>query len=171
MNLSARASARKRLRTSWREQSDDGNGTTRAPPRFIRRRQLTGTGKTTSPCPRYVVDHIVPVKRCGADSTENIQCQTTAETKAQDKIESRAPSWNQAWLLSQEFLNSLLPGLGANRATIRGAPSFSHRWGSRMIVVLKVSGKRWAVFMNTRETGHPGLIFHGLCLPSRLPTW
>jgi 5-methylcytosine-specific restriction endonuclease McrA len=31
------------------------------------------TGKTTGACPGYVVDHIVPLKRGGTDSPENMQ--------------------------------------------------------------------------------------------------
>jgi 5-methylcytosine-specific restriction endonuclease McrA len=45
------------------------------------------TGLTAGHCPGYVVDHIVPLKRGGADSPENMQWQSTAEAKAQDRIE------------------------------------------------------------------------------------
>jgi 5-methylcytosine-specific restriction endonuclease McrA len=45
------------------------------------------TGATVGPCPGYVVDHIVPLKRGGADSPENMQWQSTAEAKAKDRIE------------------------------------------------------------------------------------
>ena len=37
--------------------------------------------------PGYVVDHIVPLKRGGADTPANMQWQTIAEGKAKDKIE------------------------------------------------------------------------------------
>jgi hypothetical protein len=45
------------------------------------------TGKTNGACKGYVVDHIVPLKRGGADSPANMQWQTTAAAKAKDKIE------------------------------------------------------------------------------------
>ena len=35
----------------------------------------------------YVVDHIVPLKRGGADAPSNMQWQTVAEAKAKDKRE------------------------------------------------------------------------------------
>lgn len=40
------------------------------------------TGATAGPCPGYVVDNIVPLKRGGADAPENMQWQTVAEAKA-----------------------------------------------------------------------------------------
>src|SRR5260221_14767049 len=45
------------------------------------------TGKTSGPCPGYVVDHVKPLKRGGADAPSNMQWQTTAEAKAKDRIE------------------------------------------------------------------------------------
>jgi hypothetical protein len=38
-------------------------------------------------CPGYVVDHIIPLKRGGADEPANMQWQTVAEAKAKDRIE------------------------------------------------------------------------------------
>jgi len=35
----------------------------------------------------YVVDHITPLKRGGADSPSNMQWQTKADAKAKDKVE------------------------------------------------------------------------------------
>jgi hypothetical protein len=54
---------------------------------FQREHPCPATGMTTGSCPGYVVDHIVPLKRGGADSPENMQWQTVAEAKAKDKIE------------------------------------------------------------------------------------
>lgn len=45
------------------------------------------TGKSSGACPGYVIDHVVPLKRGGPDSPENMQWQTTEDAKAKDKIE------------------------------------------------------------------------------------
>ena len=45
------------------------------------------TGAAAGPCPGYVVDHIVPLKRGGADSPENMQWQPRDEAKAKDRTE------------------------------------------------------------------------------------
>ena len=37
--------------------------------------------------PGYVVDHIVPLKRGGADAPSNMQWQTKADAKAKDRVE------------------------------------------------------------------------------------
>ncbi len=39
------------------------------------------------PGPGYVIDHIIPLKRGGADSPSNMQWQSAADAKAKDKIE------------------------------------------------------------------------------------
>jgi hypothetical protein len=38
-------------------------------------------------CHGYVIDHIVPLKHGGADAPDNMQCQTKAEAKAEDRVE------------------------------------------------------------------------------------
>ncbi len=45
------------------------------------------TGKSSCACPGYTVDHIVPLKRGGADRPENMQWQTTQAAKAKDRTE------------------------------------------------------------------------------------
>lgn len=42
------------------------------------------------PRPGYVVDHIIPLCACGADTPANMQWQTTAEGHAKDKLEISA---------------------------------------------------------------------------------
>ena len=45
------------------------------------------TGKTSGACPGYVVDHIMPLKRGGADDPGNMQWQTTGAAKEKDRWE------------------------------------------------------------------------------------
>lgn len=45
------------------------------------------TGRTSGSCPGFVVDHVNPLKRGGADSPSNMQWQTTEAAKAKDKVE------------------------------------------------------------------------------------
>ena len=54
---------------------------------FMRTHPCPSTGKTKGACPGYVVDHIKPLKRGGADTPSNMQWQTQAAAKAKDKWE------------------------------------------------------------------------------------
>jgi len=45
------------------------------------------TGKTYGACPGYVVDHVIALKRGGADSASNMQWQTTRAAREKDKWE------------------------------------------------------------------------------------
>jgi 5-methylcytosine-specific restriction endonuclease McrA len=54
---------------------------------FQKAHPCPSTHKTTGACPGYVIDHVVPLKRGGADSPSNMQWQTTAAAKAKDKVE------------------------------------------------------------------------------------
>ena len=45
------------------------------------------TGKSSGPCPGYVVDHVTPLERGGADSPRNMQWQTTEAAKIKDRAE------------------------------------------------------------------------------------
>lgn len=35
----------------------------------------------------YVIDHVVPLKRSGADATSNMQWQTVEDAKAKERVE------------------------------------------------------------------------------------
>jgi hypothetical protein len=54
---------------------------------FERENPCPSTWLTRGPCPGYVVDHIVPLKRGGADDPSNMQWQSTADARAKDKVE------------------------------------------------------------------------------------
>lgn len=54
---------------------------------FKKEHPCPSTGKSSGACPGYVIDHVKPLKRGGADDPSNMQWQTTAEAKAKDKTE------------------------------------------------------------------------------------
>ncbi len=54
---------------------------------FRKHHPCPSTGRTTGACPGYVIDHIRPLKRGGADDPSNMQWQTRADAKAKDKWE------------------------------------------------------------------------------------
>ena len=45
------------------------------------------TGKRSGACPGYVIDHIQPLKRGGADAPSNMQWQTVQAAKLKDRTE------------------------------------------------------------------------------------
>jgi 5-methylcytosine-specific restriction endonuclease McrA len=52
---------------------------------FERTHPCPSTGRTNGSCPGYVIDHVVPLKRGGADTPANMQWQSKAAAKAKDK--------------------------------------------------------------------------------------
>lgn len=54
---------------------------------FKHQKPCPSTGKSTGACPGYVIDHVVALKRGGADAPSNIQWQQTAAAKQKDKWE------------------------------------------------------------------------------------
>jgi hypothetical protein len=54
---------------------------------FQRSHPCPSTGRPSGACPGYVVDHIRPLKRGGADASGNMQWQTVQAAKEKDKTE------------------------------------------------------------------------------------
>lgn len=54
---------------------------------FKRLHPCPSTGKPSGQCPGYIIDHIKPLKRGGADEPSNMQWQTIEESKAKDAVE------------------------------------------------------------------------------------
>lgn len=54
---------------------------------FKRDNPCPSTGDRRGSCPGYVIDHMIPLKRGGQDTPENMQWQTKEEAKAKDKWE------------------------------------------------------------------------------------
>lgn len=54
---------------------------------FMKAHPCPATGKSSGACPGYVVDHVVPLKRHGADAPSNMQWQTKEAAKQKDKTE------------------------------------------------------------------------------------
>jgi 5-methylcytosine-specific restriction endonuclease McrA len=54
---------------------------------FRRTHPCPSTGRTAGPCPGYVIDHVIPLKRGGPDRPSNMQWQTKAAAKAKDRVE------------------------------------------------------------------------------------
>lgn len=54
---------------------------------FRKSHPCPSTGKSTGACKGYVVDHVTPLKRGGADRPENMQWQSANAAKQKDKTE------------------------------------------------------------------------------------
>jgi hypothetical protein len=54
---------------------------------FEKTHPCPSNGKRSGACPGYVIDHVRPLKRGGADRPENMQWQTTADAKRKDRTE------------------------------------------------------------------------------------
>ena len=54
---------------------------------FKKSHPCPANGNTSGPCPGYVIDHVIALKRGGADDPSNMQWQTEADAKAKDKVE------------------------------------------------------------------------------------
>ena len=54
---------------------------------FQKSNPCPSTGRRSGACPGYVIDHVRPLKRGGADAPSNMQWQTKAAARAKDKVE------------------------------------------------------------------------------------
>ncbi|MBE7940323.1 MULTISPECIES: HNH endonuclease signature motif containing protein [Ramlibacter] len=54
---------------------------------FQRSHPCPSTGRSYGACPGYVVDHVQPLKRGGADAPANMQWQTREEARRKDRTE------------------------------------------------------------------------------------
>jgi hypothetical protein len=54
---------------------------------FKREHPCPATQQPKGPCPGYVIDHVIALKRGGADTPANMQWQTVDEAKAKDRVE------------------------------------------------------------------------------------
>ncbi len=59
----------------------------RARAEFKKSHPCPSTGRSSGGCPGYVVDHLMPLKRGGADKPSNMQWQTKAAAREKDKWE------------------------------------------------------------------------------------
>ena len=69
----------------------DSNGHIKRSPEekneFKKSNPCPSTGKSSGACPGFVIDHITPLKRNGADTPCNMQWQTTEDAKEKGKTE------------------------------------------------------------------------------------
>lgn len=54
---------------------------------FKKANPCPSTRKHSGACPGYVIDHVKPLKRGGADSPSNMQWQTNQQAKEKDRWE------------------------------------------------------------------------------------
>lgn len=54
---------------------------------FQRQHPCPSNGATSGPCPGYIADHIIPLRRGGPDAIENMQWQQREEAAAKDRAE------------------------------------------------------------------------------------
>lgn len=91
--IAAGADQRGQPRTAKRDEASSQRTVTPAPRSTAARREFQrqhpcpSTHKQTGPCPGYVIDHVIALKRGGLDKPDNMQWQTLKDAKAKDRIE------------------------------------------------------------------------------------
>jgi len=54
---------------------------------FKREHPCPATQQPKGPCPGYVIDHVIALKRGGPDTPANMQWQTVEDAKSKDRVE------------------------------------------------------------------------------------
>ena len=70
-----------------RETSTGTSGAILPPGESFSNHRVLPPGRTQGACPGYVVDHVIPFKRGGPDSPDNMQWQSKEEGAAKDRVE------------------------------------------------------------------------------------
>lgn len=81
------ASASPRCDTCPRDQYGHIQRHATAKAEFKRAHPCPSTQQSRGACPGYVIDHIIALKRGGADSPSNMQWQTRADARSKDRRE------------------------------------------------------------------------------------
>jgi len=73
--------------TTWPHPTEAATRSQSAKYQFKKHFPCPATGKSKGPCPGWIIDHIVPLKRGGADHPINMQWQTVEDAKRKDRWE------------------------------------------------------------------------------------
>ena len=77
---------------------------------FKRQHPCPANGRTSGPCPGYVIDHKLPLVCGGADAPSNMQWQTVPDGKAKDRWELTLPGCPAKFSTWHRLKRSLKPG-------------------------------------------------------------
>lgn len=85
------------------------NATTRR--HFVAAHPCPATGRPSGPCPGWIVDHIVPLRRGGADDPRNMQWQTVAAAMIWANVEDSGADLGEKWEIDETRLAQRLRGM------------------------------------------------------------
>ena len=71
----------------WPKSSRHSYRSSKARTEFKHLHPCPANGRTSGKCPGYIINHVNPLKRGGADASSNMQWQTREAAKAKDKWE------------------------------------------------------------------------------------